>query len=158
MDVYHWGKNSFCLSSVARPLTHIFKAIALSSLILVSPEHKISASHSRELEAAISQISCEHASYCSVLTLLFLGVGTGSEGGDEFITHGLLHIQQAASCSMMHSVNPIFTSSRKENSLGSACNSNYKNFASPGTFSPKSFRLEISYGRFPYRWATAGRG
>lgn len=75
---------------------------------------------------------------------------------DDFIIHYLLHTQHSAVCSLMQSVNPMFVNSRKENSLGSACNSGYKALPFPIPFSPKSLGLDISYGRFPERWAVAG--
>lgn len=119
-----------------------------------SPEMQNLCHTQQRVRSSTSQISYEYANHCSY-TILHLGWYRLSREGDDFITHYLLHIQHSAICSLMQSVNPMSPVPGKKIPLDQLVILAIKTLPFQIPFSPKCFGLDISYGRFPERWATA---
>lgn len=134
-----------------------FKGIALLSLIFVAQKSKISVTQTRELEVAKSQISYKYANYCSFLIFLFVWIGTDYLGKRMALSHFLCYVfstqQSAHCCSQSIARSPI---PGKNTPLGQLGFLAIKNMPFQIPFSPKSFGLDISYGRFPEKQATDG--
>ena len=131
-----------------------FKRMAL---FFVAQKCKISDTHNRELQVTISQISYKYANNCSFLILLSVWVGTDYLGKQMTLSHIICYIfstqQSAYWCRQSIPCSPI---PGKKTPLGLHVILAIKTLPFQIPFSPKSFGLDTSDGRFPEKWAIAG--
>lgn len=88
----------------------------------------------QRVRSSISTISYKYASYCFFFFFFYnySFVLVQIIRGSRLLCYTLFITYSAFTlCSLMQSAKPMFTSSRKEKSLGSASNSGYKNSAFP---------------------------